>query len=220
MGRPPTDEAITRAAVLGHGKILFGARESKERKRDIAKRVISQTKAKIEKFKDPRSGDYEDPLECLVTISLDTVTQARLYAELELMVTTTINAYLIIESKECRVYEKSVAKILERWTKSGRSKPIEFMFDLETQLAVVKANLSELRFYGPAQGNYLRIDAMLTGWMALAVKFSHRTLCNPDTEVREYFNEILNILELLGAPEHTFVKLQDLQAAAEDEMTE
>ncbi|MCJ1318816.1 hypothetical protein MMC15_004147, partial [Xylographa vitiligo] len=118
-----------------------------------------------------------------------------------------------------RVDQKSMSKIVERWTKSGRSKPKEFMFDFETQLAIVKANLSTLRFYGAAQGDYLRINGMLTGWMALATKISRRTFCNPDTEVRDFFNDILDILELFGAPEHTFVKLQHLQAAAEDEMT-
>ena len=170
--------------------------------------------------KNSRSAAHEYLPEWMAAISLDTTTQARLYAELELMVTTTINAYLMIESQESRVDKKSVAKILERWIKSSRSKPKEFMFDLKTQLVIVKANLSTLRFHGPAQGDYLRIDAMLTSWMTLATNLSRRTLCNPDTEIQKYFIDILDILELLGAPEHTFVKLQQLQAAAEDEMME
>ncbi|MCJ1435255.1 hypothetical protein MMC27_004627 [Xylographa pallens] len=220
LSRPPMDEATTRATVLGQGKVLVGATALRERKRDTAKRVINRAKAKMKKFKDSRSVDHENFPEWTAAISLDTMTQARLYAELELMVTTAINAYLMIESKESRMDQKSVAKILERWIKSGRSKPKEFMYDLETQLVIVKANLSTLRFHGPAQGDYLRIDAMLASWMALAMKLSRRTLCNPDTEIRKYFIDILDILELLGAPEHTFVKLQQLQAAAEDEMTE
>ncbi|MCJ1288191.1 hypothetical protein MMC26_007546 [Xylographa opegraphella] len=218
LSRPPMDEMNTRGAVMGHGRVLLDAPQPKERKRDIARRVLSQAKAKIEKLKDSRSFDREDPPVCPRTISLDAMTQARLYAELELMLMTTINGYLMIESEESRLDKKSVVKIMERWSKSGRSKPKDFMFDFETQLSIMKANLTTLRFHGLAQGDYLRIDAMLTGWMALAARLSRRTLCNPDVEIRNYLYNILNILELLGAPEHMFVKLQDLQSAAGDEM--
>ncbi|MCJ1392132.1 hypothetical protein MMC18_004999 [Xylographa bjoerkii] len=220
LGRPPADEDITRAAGLGYRAVVVDdVIEPKGRKRDFAKRIIGKAKTKIESLKPLHSAQPDNLLECTVIISLDATTQARLYAELELMVTSTINVYLINEFKESRMDKKSLVKIIEKWTKSGRPKPLEFMYDLETQLAILKANSSTVRFHGPAQGDYLRISGILAGWAALAAKLNHRTLCNPDAEVRKYFVDILSILELLGAPEHTFVKLQHLQAAALHQMT-
>ena len=44
------DEATTRATVLEQAKVLVGATASKERKRDVAKRIINQAKTKMKKL--------------------------------------------------------------------------------------------------------------------------------------------------------------------------
>ncbi|MCJ1403557.1 hypothetical protein MMC11_006780 [Xylographa trunciseda] len=199
--------------------VLDGVTGPRSRKRDWAKNVMNKAKAKIERISNSQHV-RDDMLDHEKAISLDAPTQARLYAELELMITMTTNNYLNNELKGSRINKKSLVKIAERWIKSGRIKPIDFMFDLETQLAIVRANSSTLRFHGPAQGDYLRINATLAGWSTTVTKLNHRTLCNPDMEIRKYFDDILDMLELLGVQEHTFVKLQHLQAAAVGEMME
>ena len=153
----------------------------------------------------------DDNSSCRLNISIDPPTQAHMFAELELMVITTINNYLINEFEEHRLDEKSFTKLVDKWTRSGRSKPREFMFDLRTQLAIVKANLITFRFYGKYQGDYLRIGAVLAGWEVTAGNMIRRTFCHPDTEIEKYFVDILHIFELLGAPVLTFAKLQHLQ---------
>ena len=50
LGRPPMDDAMTGAAVLGNAEELVGATGSKENMQGMAKRIISQAKAKIEKL--------------------------------------------------------------------------------------------------------------------------------------------------------------------------
>ena len=132
-------------------------------------------------------------------VSLSPTIQARLFGELELILTTTINTYLNNEKDEGRMSLESVEKIVKRWKASHQSMPTDFMFDLGTQLRLVQANCDTFRFYGEHQGSNVRLDGMFRTWEGLARRLNRRTLATPDAEIRKYLADISNIFNLVGA---------------------
>ena len=135
----------------------------------------------------------------LPKISLAPPIQARLFSELELVLTKTINDYLLGEKIMGRMSEASIEKVVKSWMAKGRPLPSEFYFDLATQLELFHANLNTFRFFGQHQGSYLHIQSMLNGWSGLAKNLNRRTLSTPDSDIKKYLVDIDNILVLLGA---------------------
>jgi len=142
----------------------------------------------------------------LPKISLAPPIQARLFSELELVLTKTINDYLLGEKVMGRMSDASVEKIVKSWMAKGRPLPNEFYFDLATQLELFHANLNTFRFYGEHQGSYLHIQSMLNGWSNLAKRLNRRTLSTPDSEIKKYMVDIDNIFVFLGADQEVWEK--------------
>jgi len=147
----------------------------------------------------PPSEPPTPPKRPLPKISLSPPIQARLFSELELVLTKTINDYLLGEKMMGRMSEESLEKVVKSWIAKGRPLPNEFYFDLATQLELFHANLKTLRFFGQHQGSYLHIQSMLNGWSALAKRLNRRTLSTPDSDIKKYLLDIDHILNLLGA---------------------
>ena len=146
-------------------------------------------------------------------VSLSPAIQARLFGELELILTTTINTYLKNENAEGRMSLESVEKMVKKWKASHQPLPTEFMFDLGTQLRLVQANCETFRFYGEHQGSSVRIHAMFKAWEGLAKRLNRRTLATPDAEIRKYVADISNILALLGASAETWTTFEFWRSA-------
>lgn len=138
------------------------------------------------------------PKRPLPKISLPPPIQARLFSELELLLTKTINDYLLGEKMMGRMSEESLEKVVKSWIAKGRPLPNELYFDLATQLELFHANLKAFRFFGQHQGSYLHIQSMLNGWSALAKRLNRRTLSTPDSDIKKYLVDIDHILNLLG----------------------
>ena len=147
-------------------------------------------------------------------VSLSPTIQARLFGELELILTTTINTYLNNEMAEGRMSLESVEKTVKKWKASHQPLPTEFMFDLGTQLRLVQANYETFRFYGEHQGSSVRIHTLFKTWELLAKKLNRRTLATPDAEIRKYLADISNILALLGASAETWTTFEFWRSAA------
>lgn len=146
----------------------------------------------------PPTRPTTPPKRALPKISLSPPIQARLFSELELILTKTINDYLLGEKMMGRMSAESIDKVVKNWVAKGRPLPNEFYFDLATQLELFNANLHSFRFFGIHQGSYLHIQSMLSGWSALAKKLNRRTLSTPDSDIKKYLVDIDNILNLLG----------------------
>lgn len=145
-----------------------------------------------------------------VPISLNPPKQAKLYAELEVMLVVTVNRYLVIQKQHNRMSVESIEDIYQQWRAKNRPQVIEFMFDQLTQLELLKANMNTFRFYGPNAGDGLHIAALLKAWHSMAKEMMVRTFCAPDSEVQKHFCHCWKMLEMFGAPMATFVALQGL----------
>ncbi|MCJ1246505.1 hypothetical protein MMC30_003713 [Trapelia coarctata] len=142
----------------------------------------------------------------LPKISLAPPIQARLFSELELVLTKTINDYLLGEKMMGRMSDASLEKVVKGWMAKGRPLPNEFYFDLTAQLELFHANLNTFRFFGQHQGSYLHIQSMLNGWSSLAKKLNRRTLSTPDSDIKKYLVDIDNILNLLGVDQKVWTE--------------
>ena len=90
----------------------------------------------------------------MAAVLLDPPYQAKLYAEIELMISVTANKYLLDQKTFGRMSVESVEKIVKWWKSKGRPQVVDFQFDLMTQCNLVLANINTFRFYGPhAYGN-------------------------------------------------------------------
>lgn len=147
-------------------------------------------------------------------MSLSPPAQAKLYAEVELMICATANQYLNVQQGEGRMSVESLTKVTQWWASKNRPQVIEFMFDQATQRDLVLYNIKTFRFYGPNADNILSMNTMMQSWKALAKEMSIRTFCTPDLVIRKQMHDTYKILEMLGAPLVTFLAFQEIQVKA------
>ena len=138
----------------------------------------------------------------------------RLFGELELMLTTVANAFLLSEKKAGRMSVGSIAKVTKHWHDHNRPQVIEFRFDFVTQLMLVQLNKDTFRFQGAHSEKSLHVCAMLNGWRSVARELGIRTFCTPDSDIRKMLHDSFRILEMLGAPPPFLHLWQRLQSRA------
>ena len=155
-------------------------------------RAVSATRPKITTF--PISVGFGD--------------QMRLFGEIELMLTTVVNDFLIKEKEDGRMSIKSVEDVSRVWRQHNRPQVLEFRYDLGTQLQLVQANKQVFQFRGDGARDGLGVSAMLNGWRSVVRELGIRTFCTPDSDVRKFINDGYRMLELLGAKIDHFMLLQ------------
>lgn len=153
-------------------------------------------------------------------VSLDPPNQARLYSELELMICSIANQYLLVQKAENRMSSESVMAATELWHKKNRPQVLEFRFDQSTQWKLVWDNFKNFRFYGPNAENVMRMHAMMNSWKVMASEMSIRTFCAPDSMIKKHLNDSHMVLEMLDAPTVAFEALNRMQAHAQRIMSE
>lgn len=144
-------------------------------------------------------------------ISLDPPTQAKLLAEMEVMICVTANKFLLLQYEEGRMSVESVAKVTSFWASKNRPQVLEFQFDQATQRDLILYNIKSFRFFGEAATNVIVLNGTLYNWKAVAKEMSIRTFCTPDSVIRKHMHDTHKILEMLGAPLVTFLAFQELQ---------
>lgn len=145
-------------------------------------------------------------------VSVTPPQQAKLYAELELMICASANDYLAVQQREGRMSLESLSTVLQTWANKHRPQVIEFMFDQTTQRDLVVFNLNTFRFFGPNASNIVSVNSMVHAWKSLAREMAVRTFCSPDVVVRKHLHDCYSVLELLGAPQVTlraFAQIRD-----------
>jgi hypothetical protein len=157
-----------------------------------------------------------EPTNSKFPVSLDPPTQARIYAEIELMICVTANKFLITQYDAGRTSLDSVKKITDYWSSLNRPQVIEFQFDQATQRELILANLKTFEFNGEAKDNPIVLHSVLYNWRVIAKEMSVRTFCTPDSVVRKHMHDVHKILEMLGAPLVTFLAFQEIQIKALD----
>jgi hypothetical protein len=165
-----------------------------------------------------KSDNDKPPKLSILSVSLSPPEQARIYMEVELMLVHTANNFLMTQFSQGRISMDSIKKTVDTWKSKGRPVVIEFMYDQATQRELVAANHYNFRFHGDTTCNDVRISSMLYNWKQVANVMAVRTFCNADTILLKLLFDIEQILELLGAGEPMMVRLQQIRAAASENM--
>lgn len=149
--------------------------------------------------------------ETSVPISLNPPMQAKMYSELEVMVCTTVNDFLVQQYSRGRVSEESIRKIKSFWVSKNRPQVVEFQFDQATQRRLILSNIRTLQFHGESSTNPILLHSNLRNWKAIVREMSVRTFCAPDSAIRKHMYDIHKLLSMLGAPTVTLLAFQGLQ---------
>jgi len=144
-------------------------------------------------------------------VSVDPMTQAKVYSEMEATICVIANKFLVQEYREGRISAESINKVTNFWASKNRTQVIEFQFDQGVQRDLISYNIHTLRFNGECATNPIVLHSTLYNWKAVAKEMSVRTFCNPDSVIRKHMHDTHKILEMLGASLGTFLTFQDLQ---------
>ena len=146
-----------------------------------------------------------------ISISLDPLTQAKLYSDLEVIVCVSANRFLVEQYNDGRLSKESIKKTINFWCSKNRPQVAEFQFDQATQRRLIMLNLRTLQFHGESTANPVLIYSNLHNWKAIVKEMSIRTFCSPDSVIRKHMHDIHKLLNMLGAPMATFLAFEDLQ---------
>lgn len=147
-------------------------------------------------------------------ISLDPSYQARLQADLELMIVITANRFLMKEAQADRLPRYKVDKFRRHWESRNLAQVIEYQFDMATQRAIILDNIETLTFSGEIADNPLLHAATFQAWGSMIYEMQVRTFCVGDSVIRKWLNDAQRILEMLGAPYITFSMFDKMSTKA------
>jgi hypothetical protein len=143
-----------------------------------------------------------------------------MYAEIEVMICTTANKFLVDQFHKGRLSEDSIKKITHFWTSKNRAPVTEFQFDQVTQRELVVHNFRTLEFHGECAYNPVALKSTLDSWKSVAKEMSVRTFCYPDSVIRKHMYDTHKILEMLGAGYKTLCPFEYIQMTILGKMTE
>ncbi|KAJ5656559.1 hypothetical protein N7507_008509 [Penicillium longicatenatum] len=168
----------------------------------------------------PFASSLMGTLKTNLQVSLKPTCQAKLYSDLEVMICTTANDFLLRQYYDGRISQYSVNKVLQQWGSKNRPQVYQFHFDQTTQRRLILENRRTLDFSGGCSTNAMQFHSSMQSWKAIATEMSARTFCLPDSAIRKNLFEIQQILDMLGAPVSTLRELNDLIAWAHSQMVE
>ncbi|KAL4932921.1 uncharacterized protein BDV17DRAFT_252442 [Aspergillus undulatus] len=146
-----------------------------------------------------------------VAISLDPTVQAKLYSDMEVMIRTSANRFLVEQYEGGRISKESIRKVNNFWGSKNRPDVVEFQFDQATQRQLILSNIRTLHFNGESSTNPVALHSNLQSWKTVVKEMSVRTFCAPDSAIRKHMRDIQKLLDMLGAPITTFLVFEELQ---------
>ncbi|KIX08644.1 uncharacterized protein Z518_03301 [Rhinocladiella mackenziei CBS 650.93] len=147
----------------------------------------------------------------VVLTTLEPAHQARIFADLQVMLNVSANKFLIEEANAARLNPETVVGFAKDWKTKHGDPVVEFLYDVEVQYRLVLANLKTIKFRGRFENNYVAVNASLCTWVAYAQNLTQGILCLSDDVVTKYVYDLPPLLEMLGASEITRAALTDLQ---------
>ncbi|KAJ5747055.1 uncharacterized protein N7511_008751 [Penicillium nucicola] len=157
-------------------------------------------------------------IEVTAALSLSIETQVKLYAELEYLIVTTANRFLMHEYYDGNISDLSIRRLNKEWISKNRPGVPEFCFDQSTQRELIFANRQSVKFGGGACANPMLLHAIFSNWKSVCVETNVRSFCLPDSAVRKHLHDIEGILELLNAPSSTMEAMQTLAMRTREEI--
>lgn len=145
-------------------------------------------------------------------------TQVKLYAELEYLIVTTANRFLMDEYYDGHVSDLSIRRLTKEWISKNRPGVPQFCFDQSTQRELIFANRQSLKFGGGASTQPMLLHTIFSNWKAVCIETSVRSFCLPDAAVRKHLHDIEGILEMLQAPPSIMETMQTLAIRTREEI--
>ncbi|KAJ6005695.1 hypothetical protein N7451_003639 [Penicillium sp. IBT 35674x] len=176
----------------------------------------SLKKSPSKSFKSNLMGTLKTSLQ----VSLAPSCQAKLYSDLEMMICTSANDFLLRQYYDGRISQYSVNKVLQQWGSKNRPQVYQFHFDQTTQRELILENRRTLDLNGGCSTNPMQFHSSMQSWKAIATEMSARTFCLPDNAIRKNLFEMQQILDMLSAPVSTLRELNDLSSWAQSQMVE
>lgn len=134
-----------------------------------------------------------------------------IYAELELLIVTQVNRYLMEQHEKARISADSVTKTVTYWRSKNRPQVLEFMFNQVTQRDLILYNISTLQFGEKYHHNNVKLNGVLSQWKALVKEMNVRTFCHPDSMVKQHVLVTRKICELVNARSEAYIALGQLE---------
>lgn len=152
------------------------------------------------------------------TVSLDPATQARILADLELVLVTTVNNFLINMANSQRLCPEIVMRFSNDWKARGFPPVVEFLYDCRTQYALVIANWYRVQFHDKYHHNIFARDSAVQAWAAIVQDLSVHSFCLPDQVIISRLYEMPNVLTMLGASEKALAAVGDLKLKTQEKI--
>ncbi|CEJ58390.1 hypothetical protein PMG11_07047 [Penicillium brasilianum] len=150
--------------------------------------------------------------------SLDSMVQAKLYSELEVMICNTANGFILQQYYEGRISQQSIDKVNAAWNAKNNHHVIEFRYDQATQRELISSNRRNLEFTGDSSRFPICLQTNLHNWKKIAHEMGIRTFCLPDCAIRKHLYDIRQIIDMMNPSLETLRALQDLSSWAHDQM--
>ncbi|KAJ6036733.1 hypothetical protein N7540_001012 [Penicillium herquei] len=151
-------------------------------------------------------------------VSLNPVDQAKLFSQLEMMICTTANNFLLRQYYDGHVSQHSINKVTNQWNSKNRPHVNQFCFDQGTQRELIMENRRTIIFTGGFVNKAVVFHSNMRNWKAIAMEMRSRTFCLPDSAIRKILYELHEILEMLEASLSTLQELNETTACAQLKM--
>ncbi|KIY04034.1 uncharacterized protein Z520_00726 [Fonsecaea multimorphosa CBS 102226] len=144
-------------------------------------------------------------------VSLDPATQARILGDIELLLVTATNNFLVHEANAGHLNPEIVMRFSHDWQARGLRPVVEFLYDCRTQYNLVLANIHTVKFSANCeQSSYLRESGM-EAWSAILDDVAVHAFCLPDDIVVKHLFALPQVLRMLRAPESAEAAVRGLQ---------
>ena len=152
-------------------------------------------------------------------ISLDPAYQARLQADIELLICVSANKFLLHEAKAGRISKDTVNRIRRSWESRNLPQVLEYHYDQTTQRELILANFRTVQFQGQFRNDFIALNSTMLSWDTLAKEMSIRTFCSADSAIKKQLHDAQRVLEMLGSPLVTCLAFEQLHIKALEMMT-
>ncbi|OAL21658.1 hypothetical protein AYO20_11330 [Fonsecaea nubica] len=153
-------------------------------------------------------------------VSLDPATQARVLGDMELLLVTATNNFLVHEANAARLNPEIVMRFSNEWRARGLRPVVEFLYDCRAQYHLVLANMHTVRFSTTCEESFYLRDSCMEVWSTILVDVAVHAFCLPDDIVVKHLYALPQVLRMLRAPESALAAVRGLQLKTSAKITE
>ncbi|KIW33457.1 uncharacterized protein PV07_00308 [Cladophialophora immunda] len=153
-------------------------------------------------------------------VSLDPATQARILGDIELMLVTATNNFLVHEANAARLNPEIVMRFSNEWKARGLRPVVEFLYDCRTQYNLVLAHIHTVQFSATCEQCFYLRDSGMEAWSGIVEDVGVHAFCLPDDVVVKNLYALPQVLRMLRAPESAVATVRGLQLKTSAKISE